>query len=157
MRYLILKLTLSPLCLYAVKWNEISPNISKYLGWSLEKVCSHSYTPMFIILFQPGRGSKDRVEAFIDGTSGYVQVSPPDTPPMDDSQSDSSISPVSRRAESPKYNFVIHPEIKSAFVAQFNLLKKRIMQRGFNVIWIIIIVNCYLLIFSNNKLKYHSQ
>lgn len=89
---------------------------------------------MFIIVFQPGGGSKDRVEAFIDGTSGYVQVSPPDTPPVDDSQSDSSISPISRRAESPKYNFVIHPEIKSAFVAQFNLLKKRIMQRGFNVI-----------------------
>lgn len=98
------------------------------------KVCSDSYTTVFVILFQPGGGSKDRVEAFIDGTSGYVQVSPPDTPPMDDSQSDSSISPVSRRAESPKYNFVIHPEIKSAFVAQFNLLKKRIMQRGFNVI-----------------------
>lgn len=83
---------------------------------------------------QPAGGSKDRVEDFIDGTSGFVQVSPPDTPPMEDSQSDSSISPVSRRAESPKYNFVIHPEIKSAFVAQFNLLKKRIMQRGFNVV-----------------------
>ncbi|XP_061177950.1 intermembrane lipid transfer protein VPS13B-like [Saccostrea echinata] len=81
---------------------------------------------------QPVGGSKDRVEAFIDGTSGYVQVSPPDTPPLDDSQSDSSTSPVSRKAESPKYNFVIHPEIKSAFVAQFNLLKKRIMQRGFH-------------------------
>lgn len=39
MWYLILKLTLALLCcMQAMKWNEITPSISKYFGWSLESL-----------------------------------------------------------------------------------------------------------------------
>ncbi|KAK3088608.1 hypothetical protein FSP39_021244 [Pinctada imbricata] len=77
--------------------------------------------------------NKERVEAFIDGALEYAQVSPPDTPPPTDSQSDSSYSPVGRVNLSPKYHFRLEPFTRSLFIELFCMLKNKLAGKGFPV------------------------
>lgn len=75
--------------------------------------------------------NKDRVEAFIDGAADYVQLSPPRSPTVADSQSDMSASPSNHGVQ--QLNFLLDSCHVALFISTFNLAMRRSQNLGFNV------------------------
>lgn len=109
---------------------------------------------VFCVLFlQSEKENKDRVAAFIDGTSEFVrpdislklnlnpthdipdfpQVSPPDSvESYDDSRPVSpSLSPTCRPSFAPEYHFLVDPYAKDVFLAIFSSTKLKLSGKGF--------------------------